>query len=69
VSSGPTVDFKPVDDVYQADTPVRESLEDVPVHASDLIPRLPANRGEIVMNRYVQRSQFDGRGGILDAYS
>ena len=69
LSQGPTVDFKPVGDVYQADQPVRKEMDERSLQERPMDMMTPAPRGRIVMNRYVQRSQFDGRGGILDAYS
>jgi hypothetical protein len=69
VSEGPTVDFKPVGDVYQADQSLRAEPQETMVDHREIRTTTPAKKGRIVMNRYVQRSQFDGRGGILDAYS
>jgi len=69
VNSGPTVDFKPVNDVYQTDQPARVDVNEHVPECMEKASHVPARRGSIVMNRYVQRTQFDGRGGILDAYS
>ena len=63
--AGPTVDFKAVGDVYQADQPLRDDIERHVSHQS----LQKAQQFRHSTNRYSKCSQFDGRGGLLDAYS
>jgi hypothetical protein len=68
-ASGPTVDFHPVDDTYQADE-VRQITKPIlpkPVTTeTGLVPTKTLSTQPLYKTRYRERTRFDGRGGIVD---
>ena len=69
-SVGPTLDFEPVDDVFQTEQTARVGYDAQKDKTSmSLVPYTADRQKTRLKKRYTERSRFDGRGGIFDAYS
>jgi len=68
-ASGPTVDFHPVDDTYQADE-IRHVTKPIGPRTMTtemgLVPVKTPPGQPLYKARYRERTRFDGRGGIVD---